>query len=60
MHAGLGGDVGKFSQIWARVVRFEWVRLIGPGWVIYQVCWCGYTCRFSGLQLTFLHRLTGK
>ena len=46
MSAGLG--MGECGQIWAKVGRSGWVRLIGRGWVTWEVGGCGYACRSSG------------
>ena len=48
VRAGLEVGEGKFGQIWSKVGRSGWVRLITRGWVTWLVGGCGYVCSSRG------------
>ena len=48
MRTRLGAGVGGRWQVWAKVGRSGWVRLIGLGLKICLVGGCGYACRSRG------------
>ena len=41
-------SLGQYGQSWAKVGRSGWVRLIGRGWVTWEMGRCGYVCRSRG------------